>query len=173
MVDTVRCPISGDDVHFAFAIQVAGSDAVPPTNVLIEAQFFSDLMKFAPIIREDPNRPPLARQNQFRKTIVIQIAENSAADEPDVGKNLAVSWVLDELPLVVAQKLRGGGGGITTGDHSSTDKDIQISITIHVGHCERTGAGTGSRERGDGHRFACVPTQAQYSRAIGLTVFVV
>ena len=39
--------------------------------------------------------------------------ENSAADEPDVGKNLAVSWVLDELPLVVAQKVRGGGGGIT------------------------------------------------------------
>ena len=48
-------------------------------------------MKAAAVILEHANRPPFASQDQLRKTVSIQIAENRTADQSKIGEKLAVS----------------------------------------------------------------------------------
>src|SRR5437016_12449499 len=102
----VLAPIAGDDVQPAVAIQITGSDSVPPASQVGECRVLSVECRIrgwykrevrfgesAMIVVEDPDRAPFAGQDQFRESIAIQIAPDRTADHSNVLKQFGIGCI--------------------------------------------------------------------------------
>src|SRR5438874_2554234 len=81
---------------------------------------------------EDANGPPFTGQNQFGKTISIQITPNRAADQTNLFQPVTV--LLIKLPRrgMVAINPRGSRLRIPSGDNPATGEQFQIAVTVDI-----------------------------------------
>src|SRR5215475_7243031 len=92
------------------------------------------------IILEDAYGTPLAREDQFRKSVAVQVAPDSRANHPHVAQDFAVGFIEAEATSASPVDLRIHRLGILPGPNSATDEQIQIAIAIYVGHSQGTHA---------------------------------
>src|SRR5947207_14440691 len=84
----------------------------------------------ATLVAEDVQRSPFASQNQFGKTVSVQVAPDDAADQADLFQQTAVLRI--QLLPVAAIDSRGGGLRVTARNHATTDKQIEVAISVHI-----------------------------------------
>src|SRR5215472_9658722 len=83
--------------------------------------------KFAAVIMKNVNWPPVARQNQFRETIAIQIAKNRAANQANLFERLRIHHI--DLPLIpiVTKDPRRDRLRITPRDNTTPNKQFKFA----------------------------------------------
>src|ERR1051325_6581847 len=96
--------------------------------------------EFAAFIMKHLQRSPFARQNQFSKAVVVQVAPDSAADQANLLQQTAVLRIQLELLPIAAIDPRAGGLRVTAGNHAAADKQIEVAISIQICQCQRPGA---------------------------------
>src|SRR5688572_29171756 len=95
---TVAAPIGSDQVEFAIAVEVPRRDARPPPAPVSEPPPLGDFLERAAAIGKYANWTPFTRQQQFRVTILVQVAPARAADQPNAFQTRAVGRVQRPSP---------------------------------------------------------------------------
>ena len=80
LIGAVESPVCGDDIQSAIAIDVACCHSIPPTGVARKTEFAGDVVQLALVILKHPYGPPFTSQNQFWKTVAVQITPDGPAD---------------------------------------------------------------------------------------------
>ncbi len=141
-IRTVQAPVAGDDVGPPISIQIRSVHSGPPARLFRESKLSRDFRKLARIVFENANRPPFARQNQFRKTVSIQITPNRAGDKSNGLKDTIVGRVNRPASVLIPKNHRRRGLWITPGKAPAPDEQIEIAVPVDVAKRER------SRRRG-------------------------
>ena len=142
----VHAPVARHDVEASVAIEISRRDAVPPAGAFVQAERGGGLPQLALVVLINANRPPLAGENQFRKSIAIQIAEDRAADESSFCERGGVGCVEFQDAAVIAKKLRARRLGIASGDQPPTGEHVEIAVAIHVRDGDRSRHGCGGAD---------------------------
>jgi hypothetical protein len=75
---------------------------------------------------------------QLRQAVPGQVGEQGATDQADADQRLARFWIPLQRPAPVPKHRRSGGLGVPPGDHSPSDKHIQITVSVYVAGSQRT-----------------------------------
>src|SRR5688572_20290443 len=98
-------------------------------------------LESAMIVSEYPYGSPFAGQYQFRVAIGVQITPNRAADQSHLFENGRVLLVELPIPSLTLENPGGGGLRITTGNYSASQKNLQSTVSVHIGNRERSDTG--------------------------------
>ena len=90
LISVVESPIARDDVKPPVSVQIACGYAVPPTRERCQSKLCRRLAQVAPLVFENPHRPPLASQHEFRVTVRVQITPDGAADQTGVFQHTGI-----------------------------------------------------------------------------------
>ncbi len=138
LIRRVAAPIRGDNVESAVAVEVARGNCIPPTVQGVEsgklrvesANGRVPRRESAVVIAEDFDRTPVTRENEFRKSVASEIAENSAGDEAEF-------MPLDRQFVVVAVVAVKS----TAGSNPTAEENIEIAVSVDVSDCNRPDTG--------------------------------
>src|SRR6059036_3580371 len=95
------------------------------------------------VVSEDFDRSPFAGEDQFRKTIAVEIAPHGSSDTADFFQEMAVGCIQLQLLSIVAKEARRSGLWPATRNDTATNEEIQLPITVHVRHGQRSATGIG------------------------------
>src|SRR2546427_621424 len=90
------------------------------------------------MIFEYAHWPPLAGQNQFRVTVVIQIAKHRAAHQASLLEKQIICFVGLKFFSNVPVKPRSGWHWILSGNDPTAQEYIQVPIPIEIAHGNRS-----------------------------------
>src|ERR1044071_2031037 len=99
------------------------------------------------VVVENPDRAPLAGEEQLRKPISIQIAPAGAADEADTFENFGIGLIERERAILIPEYPRTDWLRIVAGLNPAADEKLQIAVPIHIANGQRPDTGVGA---GDG-----------------------
>jgi hypothetical protein len=86
MLATVCCvPARHDEVEPAVAVEVAGGEAVPAAAAAGEPPLARHVTQPAGVVVEHAQRAPLARDDELRPPIAVEVREQRRRDEADGG----------------------------------------------------------------------------------------
>ena len=106
-VSGILAPVRGEDIHASIAVHIAGGDAVPPASEWFHTECFGDLeVTAARVAAKDPERAPVAGQDEFGDGVAVEVAENGAADHSEAGPEVTVHGIFHEAPLLIEEQLR-------------------------------------------------------------------
>src|SRR5438445_2449019 len=86
----VGAPIRCHDIHPTIAVEIASGYPVPPSDIAGKAHLRCSLAESPVIISKHPHRTPLARYDQIRKAIAIDIREHCGADQPEARERARI-----------------------------------------------------------------------------------
>src|SRR5262245_32653150 len=72
----VPSPVAGHDVHPAVPIEVTGAYSVPPSCETVQPERFCPILPLIVLATEDADWPPVTREDQFRQSVTVQVAEH-------------------------------------------------------------------------------------------------
>ena len=97
----VTTPVAGHDVQSAVAIEITQGHAVPPALVAVQAKGFGGIGEFAGIVTQHHDRPPFQGQHQIGVAIQIQIAKDSAANQPQFFEGRIIHGIRLEFAVLI------------------------------------------------------------------------
>src|SRR5262249_3932961 len=95
------------------------------------------------IIAKDLQRSPVAAQDQFRKSISIQISKDRAPDKADALHGSAVLDIQFEFTVFLSIDARVGWFRVTGGDHTASHEQTQMTFSVKVSQSHWSSAPVG------------------------------
>ena len=131
----VAAPVRDDQIHPAVAIEVRRGDAVPAAGDAGHTVRCGHIGELAAVVPQQADRAPVAGERQVGITVAIEVGENRAAHEADVGEGLGDH----EDAAVVPQEQRCRRLRIPPGDGAPADEEVEVAIPVDIREHDRAG----------------------------------
>jgi hypothetical protein len=142
VVTGIEAPIGGDDIGTSVAVEIAGGDGIPPTGEVGEG--LGGVGGFwledggdaegepAELVIEDEEGAPFGGQDQFGKTVIIEITPDGAGDHAGLVEEGLGGGFGGEAVLIAAKEDGGGGARVGAGDDAVADEEVEVAIAVEI-----------------------------------------